>query len=73
MYRGKEIPDLSGAYFYSDYCTGTIWMLKQVNGKWENSVFLKTKFRVSSFGEDVNGELYLVDFVTGVYKLAKGK
>jgi hypothetical protein len=34
---------------------------------------LKTKFRVSSFGEDVNGELYLVDFVTGVYKLAKGK
>ncbi|MBI5081881.1 MAG: PQQ-dependent sugar dehydrogenase [Chloroflexi bacterium] len=73
VYRGKEIPELSGLYFYGDYCTGFVWTLKQTQGKWQNDLFLRTRFRISSFGEDVNGELYLVDHGGAVYKLTKGK
>jgi len=71
VYRGKEIPELNGSYFYGDYCTGFVWMLKQTQGKWQNDLFLRTPFRISSFGEDVNGELYLVDHGGAVYKLVK--
>lgn len=73
VYRGKEIPELNGLYFYGDYCTGFVWTLKQTQGKWQNDLFLRTRFRISSFGEDVNGELYLVDHGGAVYKLTKGK
>ncbi len=73
VYRGKEIPELNGLYFYGDYCTGFVWTLKQTQGKWQNDLFLRTRFRMSSFGEDVNGELYLVDHGGAVYKLAKNK
>ena len=32
VYRGSAIPAAVGRYFYGDYCSGTIWSLKLVNG-----------------------------------------
>ena len=32
VYRGKARPDLVGRYFYGDYCSGTVWSLKVVDG-----------------------------------------
>ena len=32
VYRGKARPDLVGRYFYGDYCSGTVWSLKMVEG-----------------------------------------
>ena len=73
VYRGKEIPELNGLYFYGDYCTGFVWSLRQTQGKWQNDLFLQTRFRISSFGEDASGELYLVDHSGAIHKLAKNK
>jgi hypothetical protein len=33
-------------------------------------VALKTPFRISSFGEDETGELYVLDHTGGVYRIA---
>ena len=55
-YRGSRGTFPQGAYVYGDYCSGEVWLLTtQVE-------FLGLSFaNISSFGEDEDGELYLVD------------
>jgi glucose/arabinose dehydrogenase len=60
VYRGSRSPALTGIYFYSDYCSGTIWGLRYL-GQWENAKLLESGRRVSSFGQDESGEIYVVD------------
>ncbi|MFN8376551.1 MAG: PQQ-dependent sugar dehydrogenase [Anaerolineae bacterium] len=70
VYRGLELPELWGVYIYGDYCSGKIWTSYLTNaGTWETSLFMTTGYQISSFGEDVNGELYLVDYKGGIYRL----
>lgn len=70
-YRGTQIPSLQGAYLYGDYCTGTIWSATSTGSAWTSKTLLTTTLRISSFGEDVSGELYVLDVVKGiVYRIA---
>lgn len=72
VYRGLALPDLAGTYFFADYCSGIIWsLISLADGTWERNVFMNTAFTISSFGEDVNGELYVVDHSGAVYRLAR--
>src|SRR5216684_5072807 len=65
-YRGTQIPSLQGAYLYGDYCTGTIWSATQTGAVWTSKTLLTTTLRISSFGDDVSGELYVLDVVKGI-------
>jgi glucose/arabinose dehydrogenase len=68
VYRGQQFPELSGNYFVADYCTGIIWSLfHEANGTWTNREVLRSNLVVSSFGEDVQGELYVIDHNGGVW------
>jgi glucose/arabinose dehydrogenase len=70
-YRGTHIPSLQGAYLYGDYCSGTIWKATQIGTTWIANTLLTTTLRISSFGEDLSGELYVMDVAKGiVYKIA---
>ena len=71
VYRGGALPSLTGNYFFGDYCTGIIWSLTpNAQGAWDRAVFTDTDYTLSSFGEDVNGELYVVDHIGGtIYRL----
>ncbi len=70
VYRGKAIKGLQGKYVYGDFASGHIWAAKGQNGDWEADLLVDTDFAISSFGEDVTGELYLVDYGSGkIYKL----
>jgi glucose/arabinose dehydrogenase len=61
-YRGQTYPDLEGIYFYGDFCIGRIWgAIEQMNGTWESQELLFAGFRISTFGEDETGELYVVE------------
>jgi glucose/arabinose dehydrogenase len=67
IYRGKALPDLEGVYVYGDYDTGRIWGLRESGGKATINgelVDLKTspKINIAAFGEDREGELYLLGF-----------
>jgi len=70
IYRGDAIPDLQGAYLFSDYCTGPVWAsYRTESGEWVTNRFLDTGFQVSSFGEDEDGELYIVNYQGAVLKI----
>ncbi|MDQ5854577.1 MAG: glucose dehydrogenase, partial [Chloroflexota bacterium] len=70
-YRGRDVPAFGNAYFFADYCSGQVWALtRDIAGTWTKTKLLDTELQITSFGEDERGELYLVDFLTGVlYRL----
>jgi hypothetical protein len=70
VYRGCDIPSLQGTYFFADYGTSRIWTFKYVGGVMteftERTAELApggglTIASIASFGEDANGEIYIVD------------
>lgn len=80
VYRGMELPELRGTYFYGDYCTGMVRSLRQVNGgpaeqrDWTPALRTNSggpMLGLSSFGVDSRGELYLVLLSGEIYRLAR--
>lgn len=72
VYRGADIPEVRGHYFYSDYCSGFLRSLRYENGAAvDQKDWGITSSAVSSFGVDLAGELYMMSGNT-VLKLAKG-
>ena len=71
VYRGKAVPAARGRYFYGDYCTGNIWSLRAAGGKLKAGPRREPMHvsSLSSFGEDVAGELYAVSLDGSIYKL----
>ena len=78
VYRGKKIKGLQGTYLFGDYCSGNVWSFKVENGKavefqnrTEEINLAEGEFTnyISSFGEDADGELYIIDYNGGVYKI----
>lgn len=73
VYRGKAIPDLVGAYIYGDYCSGRIWAARapaRAGGQWSTTELMQAGFRISAFGEDEQGELYVIDHGGAVHRMA---
>jgi glucose/arabinose dehydrogenase len=66
VYRGDAFPAMTGIYFFSDFCSGNVWGLAEVDGEWQTRLLLESGYNVSSFGVDEAGELYLVDMYSGV-------
>ncbi|MFO7634164.1 MAG: glucose dehydrogenase, partial [Caldilinea sp.] len=71
VYRGAELPQWNGLYFYGDYCSGRIWALApDGDGGWANTEILDSDLVLSSFGEDEAGELYALDYGSGtIYRM----
>jgi hypothetical protein len=70
VYRGKSIPQLQGWYIYGDYGSGRIWGLKYEDGIVTGDVeFMKINGQPASFGEDLEGEVYLCDHLGTVSKI----
>jgi glucose/arabinose dehydrogenase len=62
-YRGTRSPKLQGTYLYADWCSGTIWGL---NGPAASPrVIAQANLGITTFGEDVNGELFLAENKNG--------
>jgi hypothetical protein len=59
VYRGRAVSAAAGRYFYGDYCSGIVWSFRIDNGRAAD--LRREPFSVdglTSFGEDVSGELY---------------
>jgi glucose/arabinose dehydrogenase len=71
VYRGLQFPALTGTYFYGDYCSGIIWGLRyEADGSWSQAELLRSSARISSFGQDKDGEVYLLDHQGQIFQLA---
>jgi len=69
VYRGARLPALRGAYLYGDYCSGEIFVL--VNGTQQE--LLETGLQISSFGQDQEGELYVVDHGGTIHRIVEAR
>jgi len=74
VYRGTKYTDIAGHYICTDYCSGEFFtVVPDGNGGWEGKEVATINFGVSTFGEDVNGELYLATLSEGsIYKVIGG-
>jgi len=70
VYRGAEVSDWYGKYFFTDYCSGHIQSLYDSLGQYiltDHGNF--SGFVFSTFGEDLYGNLYIGKSTNGVFKL----
>jgi len=66
VYRGSAIPALVGSYVFGDFTAGKIWRLTQdASGAWQRVLLLSGGPTLSSFGRDLAGELYTLDYGAG--------
>jgi len=74
VYRGTDVPEFDGVYLFGDFCSGNIWGLIQMPDlSWARKLLFTTNFKITSFGQDQSGEVYLLDMEGSVYKLGKSK
>ena len=66
VYRGTAIAGLAGNYVFGDFSTGRIWTVpaSSVQGTIPTEV-LDTSLNISSFAEDNDGEIYVIDYGSG--------
>ena len=75
VYRGKNIPELDGAYLYADYVSGKLWALwydadQEGGDRQPRNSACRRAFPIMSFGEDEKGELYFTTYSSegqGIY------
>lgn len=66
VYRGSKLPSLFGQYIFGDYDSKKIFSLTEVDTNvWEHNELLQSEVMVTAFGEDEQGELYVVDHNAG--------
>jgi glucose/arabinose dehydrogenase len=78
VYRGSAIPDLVGRYLYADYSDSRYWVLTysgdeggqpQICDHHEVTVDLGAATNPTAFGEDLDGELYVLTIGGAIYRL----
>ncbi|HSF85816.1 MAG TPA: PQQ-dependent sugar dehydrogenase [Acidimicrobiia bacterium] len=70
VYRGSEIPELTGHYFFGDYCSGWVRSLAP-SGEVIEWFGRGTVGGLSSFGVDAAGELYVTALDGSIYRVAR--
>jgi glucose/arabinose dehydrogenase len=77
VYRGSSLPELQGVYVYGDFDTGRIWGLRvdESDKLVENAEIVdlrhNPKLNIASFGEDAQGELYILAFDGRIHRFVR--
>lgn len=77
VYRGSKISGFEGRYIFADYQNPRIWSFKHENGKASGFTDHTSELQpeggrislISTFAEDANGEIYLLDHAGPVYRI----
>ncbi len=71
VYRGSAIPALQGYYVFGDFGSGRIWGVPANSAQGVvPELLVDTILSISSFAEDVDGELFVLDyFGGGIYQI----
>lgn len=73
VYRGRALPELAGHYFYSDFCAGFVrsFAWSGTAATQQASWPLAGLSGIVSFGQDAEGELYLVSEGGTIFKIVR--
>jgi glucose/arabinose dehydrogenase/mono/diheme cytochrome c family protein len=66
VYRGNALPRWRGSYLFADFSLGHIWSLTGNDNKLQ--FIASTGMLIASFAEDLDHELYVMDWWTGEIK-----
>lgn len=70
VYRGALTPSARGVYFLADFCSGDVHALLATDGVWQAAQVGDFNITWSTFGEGLDGELYLGGYQHGdIYRL----
>ncbi|HWM42548.1 MAG TPA: PQQ-dependent sugar dehydrogenase [Burkholderiales bacterium] len=70
VYRGSAIADLQGRYVFGDFGSGTLWHIAADTPPTRlMGAGFATGLSIASFAEDVLGELFIVDYGGGLYRV----
>ena len=69
VYRGTRIPALRGSYVFADYCKGELRALVPGGASLRSVTLGPTLDAVSSFGQDAQGELFVLSLAAGLHRL----
>jgi glucose/arabinose dehydrogenase len=69
VYRGPNLPELYGKYIYADFGSKNVWALTYDGFNAPTNQLLLTSNRaITSFGVDINNELYIVAYDGIIYR-----
>ncbi|HET6559763.1 MAG TPA: PQQ-dependent sugar dehydrogenase [Prolixibacteraceae bacterium] len=73
VFRGSASSTYYGHYFFADWCSDRIWTLHKEGEEWVREDFGHLPGNnFTTFGEDVNGQLYLAGMTSGtIYRVIK--
>jgi glucose/arabinose dehydrogenase len=66
VYRGSAYPELQGLYFFGDFVSGNMWALTSDGYE---ATSLPRVSNPAGFGEDENGELYVLSYSGNIYQI----
>ena len=70
VYRGSMLPDLAGWYLFGDFVTGRLFGIPEASSAGVvPTVFAETGLQIVSFGQDADGELYVLNFAGTIHKI----
>ncbi|MEX2405804.1 MAG: PQQ-dependent sugar dehydrogenase [Actinomycetota bacterium] len=70
VYRGQDVPALVGAYVFADFCQGRLEAFRLEDGQARGFDELGPEVaNIASFGEDADGELYVLSLSGPVFRL----
>ena len=67
VYRGTRVANMNGVYLFGDFCIGHVMGL--ANGVRDLGMVVPN---LSSFGQDLNGDLYVLSLNGPVYRVDPG-
>ena len=72
VYRGPRLIRLQGTYLYGDFVNKQVWGLRRrPDGQVENTLLALSPCPIASFGENEQGEVYVVGFDGAIYRLVE--
>lgn len=70
VYRGSSIADLVGWYVFGDFVTGTLYAVPEDSAiGTAPEIMDQTGLNISSFGQDVDGEIYVVNYGGSLHRV----
>jgi uncharacterized repeat protein (TIGR03806 family) len=75
VYRGSAIPNLYGRYVFGDFATGNLWSIARNTTPTLNltaAQAISTGLQIASFGQDTDGEVYIVHLGGTLHRLVQG-
>ena len=72
VYRGAGVGTLDGRYVFGDFVSGRIFAHTPGSGELAPEELLDTSLSISSFAMGEDGEIYVVDYQGGLYRIDAG-